>query len=155
MTVRRAVASDAPSLLGLIDALAHYEKLTPPDDAAKARLVRDIFGDKSRLDAFLAEIEGVAVGYTLIFETYSSFLALPTLYLEDFFVLPGYRGRKAGSALFRAMAREARDRGCGRMEWSVLTWNQLAIDFYERFGAKQMSEWRSYRLTRDEMEALL
>ncbi len=147
VAVRRAVADDAAALLGLIDALADYEKLTPPDDAAKARLTRDIFGGKPRLDAFLAEVDGTAAGYTLIFETYSSFLALPTLYLEDFFVLPAYRGRKVGARLFTAMVAEARKRGCGRMEWSVLDWNQLAIDFYERFGAKRLNEWKYYRLS--------
>ncbi|MGI8990360.1 MAG: GNAT family N-acetyltransferase [Bryobacteraceae bacterium] len=147
MAIRRAVADDAPALLGLIDALADYEKLTPPDEAAKSRLVRDIFGGKPRLEAFLAEVDGTPAGYTLIFETYSSFLALPTLYLEDFFVLPAYRGRKVGAGLFRAMIAEARARGCGRMEWSVLDWNRLAIDFYERFGAKRLDEWRYYRMT--------
>ncbi|MDQ6665355.1 MAG: GNAT family N-acetyltransferase [Acidobacteriota bacterium] len=146
IVVRRAVADDAAVLLGLIDALADYEKLTPPDEAAKSRLTRDIFGGKPRLEAFLAEVDGTAAGYTLIFETYSSFLALPTLYLEDFFVLPAFRGRKVGASLFQAMVAEARTRGCGRMEWSVLDWNQLAIDFYERFGAKHLKEWKYYRL---------
>ncbi len=154
IVVRLAVADDAAALLGLIDALADYEKLRPPDEAAKSRLTRDIFGARPRLDAFLAEVDGTPAGYTLIFETYSSFLALPTLYLEDFFVLPAYRGRKVGAALFRAMVAEARERGCGRMEWSVLGWNRLAIDFYERFGAKRLDEWQYYRLTRDDMDAL-
>lgn len=153
--VRRAEAQDAGTLLHLIEALAHYEKLTPPDDAAKGRLVRDIFGEKPRLDAFLAEADGVPAGYALVFETYSSFLALPTLFLEDFFVLPSYRGQKVGSKLFRAMVAEAKQRGCGRMEWSVLDWNRLAIDFYERMGARRMQEWLYYRLLPEDMDRLL
>jgi GNAT superfamily N-acetyltransferase len=100
-------------------------------------------------------VDGVPAGYTFVFETYSTFLALPTLFLEDLFVLPEYRSRKAGSALFRAMVREAHDRGCGRMEWSVLDWNQLAIDFYERYGARRLREWQSYRLLRADMAQIL
>jgi GNAT superfamily N-acetyltransferase len=107
-----------------------------------------------RFDAYLAEIDGVAAGYAFVFETYSSFLALPTLYLEDLFVLPEYRKRKAGYALFSAMLNEAYRRGCGRMEWTVLDWNQLAIDFYKRFGATHMREWHLYRLGRREIEEL-
>lgn len=106
------------------------------------------------MESFLAELDGEAVGYTFFFETYSTFLALPTLYLEDLFVLPAYRGQGVGAALFRAMATEACSRGCGRMEWTVLDWNQLAIDFYERFGAKRSSDWLPYRLLRSELEAI-
>lgn len=153
--IRQAVPEDAPALLGLIDALADYEKLEPPDAAAKSRLVRDLFCERPRVESFLAIVDGVPAGYTFIFETYSTFLALPTLFLEDLFVLPEYRSRKAGSALFRAMVREAHDRGCGRMEWSVLDWNQLAIDFYERYGARQLREWLSYRLVRADMAQIL
>lgn len=149
------MAQDGGAVLKLIEALAHYEKLTPPDEAAKSRLVRDMFGEKPRLDAFLAEVDQEPVGYTLVYETYSSFLALPTLFLEDFFVLPSYRARKVGSKLFRAMVGEAKQRGCGRMEWSVLDWNRLAIDFYERMGARRMHEWLYYRLLPEDMDRLL
>jgi GNAT superfamily N-acetyltransferase len=153
--VRKIRPEDAPALVGLIDALADYEKLDPPDEAAKARLIRDLFSERPRVESFLATVEGAAAGYTFIFETYSTFLALPTLYLEDLFVLPAYRSRKVGSALFRAMVQEAHTRGCGRMEWSVLDWNQLAIDFYERYGAKRQREWLPYRMVRADMERCL
>jgi GNAT superfamily N-acetyltransferase len=153
--VRRAIPEDAPALLNLIDALADYEKLDPPDAEAKARLIRDLFPDRPRVESFLAIVDNVPVGYTFVFETYSTFLALPTLYLEDLFVLPAYRSQKVGSALFRAMIREAHDRGCGRMEWTVLDWNQLAIDFYERYGATRKTEWLPYRLVRADMERIL
>lgn len=143
--------NDAPVVLSLVDALAAYEKLEPPDAAARSRLINDMCGDQPRFDAYLAEIGGKGIGYAFVFETYSSFLALPTLYLEDLFVLPEYRKRKAGFSLFSAMVNEARRRGCGRMEWTVLDWNQLAIDFYRRFGATHMKQWHLYRLTQDEI----
>jgi GNAT superfamily N-acetyltransferase len=153
--VRKIQPAEAPALLHLIDALADYENLAPPDAEAKARLIRDLFSERPRVESYLAFVDGVAAGYTFIFETYSTFLALPTLYLEDLFVLPEYRSKKVGTALFRAMVQEAHARGCGRMEWSVLDWNQLAIDFYERHGANRMREWLPYRLVRSEMEGLL
>ena len=153
--VRKLEPGDAPALLSLIDALADYEKLDPPDGEAKARLIRDLFVERPRVESFLAVVDGAPAGYTFIYETYSTFLALPTLYLEDLFVLPAYRSRKVGSALFRAMVREAHARGCGRMEWQVLDWNQLAIDFYQRYGAQHKKEWHSYRLVRVDMERIL
>lgn len=153
--VRKATPADAESILSLVDALAEYERLAPPDAEAKSRLIRDMFAEPPRLNAYLAELDGKPVGYAFVFETYSSFLALPTLYLEDLFVLPEYRSKKAGYALFAAMVKEAYTRGCGRMEWTVLDWNQLAIDFYKRLGASHMRDWHLYRLVRSDMEKLL
>ncbi|MBI5474012.1 MAG: GNAT family N-acetyltransferase [Ignavibacteriae bacterium] len=153
--IRKATPSDAPTVLALIDALADYEKLERPSSDAKQRLINDIFGAKPRVEVFLGEYEQKPVGYAFVFETYSSFLALPTLYLEDLFVLPEYRSKKVGYALFSAVVAEAHKRGCGRMEWTVLDWNQLAIDFYHRLGATHMKEWHLYRLLRGDMEKLL
>jgi GNAT superfamily N-acetyltransferase len=155
IAIRRATREDSGAILSLVDALAAYEKLTPPDAAAKARLIRDMTAHPPRFEAYLAEFEGRAIGYAFVFETYSSFLALPTLYLEDLFVLPEYRQKKAGYALFTAMVGEAHMRGCGRMEWTVLDWNQLAIDFYKRLGATHMKEWQLYRLVRGDMERII
>ena len=154
LEVRRARPAEAGVLLELIRGLAEYEKLAPPDEAAQQRLVRDIFGERPRLDAFLVFAGGAAAGYALVLETYSSFLALPTLYLEDIFVLPEFRGCGAGKALFRAMVREARDRGCGRMEWVVLDWNTSAQEFYRRHGAEPLSDWITMRLTREQLESI-
>ena len=151
-TVRKATSEDAPAILSLVDALADYEKLTPPSPDAKQRLIRDMTAERPRFDAYLAEVEGRVAGYAFVFETYSSFLAMPTLYLEDLFILPEFRSRKAGYALFTAMVKEAHLRGCGRMEWCVLDWNQLAIDFYKRFDATHLKEWHVYRLVREDME---
>jgi ABC-type dipeptide/oligopeptide/nickel transport system permease component len=96
----------------------------------------------------------INLGYAITFETYSSFLALPTLYLEDLFVIPEARGSGAGRAAFRHLAAEALRRGCGRMEWAVLDWNALAIGFYERLGAQRLSEWYTYRLTADQLRGI-
>jgi GNAT superfamily N-acetyltransferase len=155
-SIRKAVQEDGGVVLELIRALADYEKLPPPDEAAQQRLLADAFADKPRFEVFLAEVNGrsyatnpIAVGYAIVFETYSSFLALPTLYLEDIFVLQDYRGRRIGYALFQFCLQEARQRGCGRMEWTVLDWNKPSIDFYDRQGAKHLPEWLHYRLTLD------
>ncbi len=154
-TIVRARQEDAARLLALIDALADYEKLPRPEAGARERLLRDAFGPRPRFEAFLAEIEDGAVGYAVVYETYSTFLALPTLYLEDLFVLPEHRGHGIGRALFLHCVREAWRRQCGRMEWSVLDWNALALGFYERLGAGRLSEWLPHRLRREEMERLL
>lgn len=152
--IRRAEAGDAEAFLRLIDALADYEKLDRPDEGARRRLIRDGFGPEPRFEAFLAFIDAEPVAYAIIYETYSSFLALPTLYLEDIFVLPEQRGRRAGLALFLHCARLARDRGCGRMDWTVLHWNELARQFYHRLGAEHLEEWQLFRLNRGQIEAL-
>jgi GNAT superfamily N-acetyltransferase len=150
--IRRAEPADAPSILALVRALADYEKLPPPDAAAQARLIADAFAERPRFEVFLAIVDGQAVGYAFIFETYSTFLALPTLYLEDIFVLEAFRGHKIGYALFQFCVAEAQRRGCGRMEWTVLDWNTPSINFYQRQGARHLAEWHLYRLTADQFE---
>jgi len=155
IVVRPASRDDAELFLRLVDALADYEKLDRPTTEARGRLVRDGFGERPIFHPYLVELEAKAVGYAITFFTYSSFLALPTLYLEDLFILPEARGKGAGKALFRHLVAEAVERGCGRMEWVVLDWNQLAIDFYERLGARRLNEWYTYRLTREQMEGML
>ena len=153
--IRTATHKDAEAFILLVNALADYEKLARPDAAACERLVKDAFGEQKRIDVFLAEVGGQPVGYAIVLETYSSFLALPTLYLEDIFVLSQHRGRRAGYLLFKHCVREAVKRGCGRMEWMVLDWNKLAQDFYERLGARRLGEWLPYRMVRTELEAML
>jgi len=153
ITVRPAGPEDSDSILTLIDSLADYEKLDRPSDEAKARLLRDAFAEQPLFKILLAiTAEGKAVGYAFLLQTYSTFLALPTLYLEDLFVLPEARGTGAGSALFRGVAQEAKARGCGRVEFVVLDWNTLAQDFYKRKGAKHMEDWFFYRLDADKFD---
>jgi GNAT superfamily N-acetyltransferase len=133
----------------LIDGLADYEQLDRPTPEARERMARDATSDPPKFQTLLAELDGAVVGYAIYFFTYSTFLARPTLYLEDIFVLPDHRNRGAGRALFRACAAEAVANDCGRMEWTVLTWNQPSIDFYKRAGARIMDEWHLVRLTGD------
>ena len=144
--VRFSRKGDGNALLTLVNALADFEKLRRPSRAARARLMKDGFGKRKRFDSLLALVKGKPVGYAILFESYSSFLARPTLYLEDIFVLPEWRGRRIGLQLFRRVLAEARRRKCGRMEWMVLDWNKNAIDFYRRIGAKYMKAWHLYRL---------
>ncbi len=146
IAVRQVAAADAPALLALIDGLADYEDLPRPDAAARARLTRDLAVEPPLFRALLAERDGRPVGYAVYFFAYSTFLARPTLYLEDVFVQPSERGNGAGLALMRAVARAAVERDCGRLEWSVLIWNRPAMAFYERLGAAPLLEWQPWRL---------
>lgn len=155
IVIRRAERTDAETLIGLITALAEFEHLPPPDADAQARLIEHGFGPAPKFEAYLAESDGVPVGYAFLFETYSTFLARPTLYLEDLFVLPEYRRRGIGKALLRFCIALAHERGCGRMEWTCLDWNVNAQQVYEGLGAKRMAEWYLYRLTREAMAAHL
>lgn len=154
ITIRRAERADADALLRLIEALAHYEKLEPPDAGARARLIEDGFGPNPRYEAWLALVDGAPVGYTVSFETYSSFLARPTLYLEDIFVLPEHRRAGVGYRLFRRIAQRALERGCGRMEWVCLDWNRAGLQFYEKIGARRLAEWVTFRLLPEQIAAL-
>jgi GNAT superfamily N-acetyltransferase len=149
IALRRAGLEDADTLLELIQALAEYEHLEPPGPEARSRLVEHGFGPRPKFEAYLAELDGVPVGYAITFEAYSTFLARPTLYVEDLFVRPEFRRRGIGTALLRFLAGEAVARGCGRMEWTVLDWNELAQGVYRRIGARQLEEWRLCRLTGD------
>lgn len=154
--VRPATPADSDAVLHLIDALAEYEKLEPPTEAAKQRLIADTFAEKPRFNIFLAETaDGEAAGYAFVLETYSTFLAMPTLYLEDLFVLPEFRGTGAGSAIYSRVAAEAKARGCGRVEFVVLEWNRLARDFYHRKGTKHLENWCFYRLDADQFDNVI
>lgn len=147
VTIRPATASDAPVLFHLIQALAEYEKLTHAVTGSAAALAHDLSGDRPACEAMLAESDGKPIGFALFFSNYSTFLTKPGIYLEDLFVLPDYRGQGVGKALLSALAQLALERNCGRLEWSVLDWNEPAIAFYRRMGATLMEEWRICRVT--------
>ena len=148
MTVVALTEDRFDDFISLINALADYEHLDPPDAAAVERLRHDAFGPQPRFEAALAfDDSGHAVGYATWFHTYSTFLAKPSMYLEDLFVLEGSRKGGAGSALFEHVRALGAERGCGRMEWEVLDWNTLARDFYHRRDATWMKDWLLYRLT--------
>jgi GNAT superfamily N-acetyltransferase len=155
LLVRKGTPADAGLLCELISALADYEHLPRPTSDACERLARDAFGPEPRFDAWFGELDGRAAGYAISFYTYSTFLALPTFYLEDLFVLPEYRAHKVGKALFLHCARVAYEQGCGRMEWQVLHWNEPALVFYRHLGGKQMADWLPFRATRDELQGML
>ena len=146
ISVRRAAASDSQAVIGLVLALADYEHLEPPDPDAQTRLTAEMTSARPRFEVFLAECEGKVAGFAIFFETYSSFLATPKLYLEDIFVLPEYRGRGIGKAIFQKLVEEARARGCGLMEWTALDWNTPAHEFYRRMGGRHLKAWQVFRL---------
>jgi GNAT superfamily N-acetyltransferase len=144
MTIRPYEKRDAKSLVGLVRALAHYEKLKPLTPAAARRLVGDV---GRRIRVLMAEEGGRAVGYAIYLFTYSSFLARPTLYLEDIFILPEHRRGGIGGQFFAELRKEARRERCGRMEWVVLDWNAPAHRFYRKLGAKPLEDWITYRVS--------
>lgn len=152
VVVERAVRANGKSIIDLIVGLAKFERLKPPDRSAKSRLVRDIF-DKKLVNVFVARVGRRLVGYALYFYTYSSFIARPTLFLEDIFVHEEYRGKGVGEALFVKCAAEACGHGCGRMKWEVLTWNRKAMSFYEKLGA-EMDDLRLFKLDEKSLRRL-
>jgi GNAT superfamily N-acetyltransferase len=143
--VRKGRRADVEQFVSLVLALAEFEHLDPPSKEGRMRLVDDIFRRK-RVNLLVASDGKRLVGYALYYYTYSSFIAKPTLYLEDLFVLKEYRKRGVGFSLFRKCVGIAVAEGCGRMEWAVLTWNAKALRFYEKLGARRMSDWYVYRL---------
>ena len=147
LVIRRGTARDVPTILGLIRGLAEYERLAHEVEATAARVRAHGFGPRRYFETIICRRGGRPIGFALYFFTYSTFLARPTLYLEDLFVLPEERGAGAGKALLKALARIAVRRGCGRLEWAVLDWNRPAIGFYKRLGARQSKQWILTRLT--------
>lgn len=152
--IRLATAGDSALILSFIQGLAEYEKMADQVVATEEKLRATLFGEKAAAEVVIAEYQGQPAGFALFFHNYSTFLAQPGLYLEDLFVLPAFRGKGLGKLLLSYLAKLAVERGCGRFEWSVLDWNQPAIDFYQAQGAKLMHDWRITRLTGSELTAL-
>ncbi len=150
--IRAAEARDLDAVVGLVRALAEFEKLPGPDDAAARRLADDFAAGRYAL--LVADAETRLVGYALYFFTYSTFLARPSLYLEDLFVHPDARGRGIGARFMQQLAVEAEARGCGRFEWSVLDWNVHAQKFYKGLGAELLDDWRWCRMTGEAITTL-
>ena len=152
--IRPACLEDVPVILQLIHDLATYERAPDEVSATEEQLVEVLFGEKPAAEVLLAFEEESPVGFAVYFYNFSTWLGRPGLYLEDLFVKPEKRGKGYGRALLIELAKIARDRGCGRMEWAVLDWNEPAIQFYHALGAKPMDEWRIFRLSRDGIERL-
>lgn len=146
LRIRPAVADDAALILRLIRDLARYERAEDAVQTDEAGLRASLFGADARAQALICEADGQPIGYAVYFYNYSTWLGRNGLYLEDLYVDPAHRGVGAGKALLQYLARQAVAEGCGRFEWSVLDWNQPAIDFYEAVGARAQDEWTVYRL---------
>lgn len=154
LNIRPATEQDVPVILAFVKDLAIYEKLEHEVVANEALFREHLFGDRPVAEVLIAEWDHEAVGFALFFNNFSTFLGRPGIYLEDLFVLPAMRGRGVGKSLLAYLAQLAVSRGCGRLEWSVLDWNEPAIQFYRSIGAAPMDEWTVQRLTGAALEAL-
>jgi GNAT superfamily N-acetyltransferase len=154
LVIRQATRADVPVLLTLIRGLAEYEKLTDTCVATEADIADVLFGEGVTAEALLAEQDGEPVGFAFFFHNFSTFLGRRGIYIEDIFVKPERRGGGVGKALLLHVVRLANQRGCGRVEWSCLDWNEPAIGFYKRMGAQQLDEWSIFRLTGSALERL-
>lgn len=153
ISVRPVVPDDVSLLHALVCELAEYERLRDSVTATEADLARALFGERPVCEAIVGLVDDVPAGFALFFHNYSTFVGRPGLYLEDLYVRPAARGCGLGKALFAHLARTAVERGCGRMEWAALDWNAPAIEFYERWGACAMAEWRLFRLTGERLKS--
>jgi GNAT superfamily N-acetyltransferase len=154
LAIRAAVEEDAPLILQLIKELAEYEKLSHEVVATEDSLRRSLFGERRFVEALIGEVEGEPAGFALFFHNFSTFLGRPGIYLEDLYVRPEFRGSGLCRALLVYLAKLALERGCGRLEWSVLDWNEPAIGFYEGVGAAPVDGWTGYRVTGKALEEL-
>ena len=154
LVLRRALPADVPLIRELIAGLAAYEKLSNACVATEALLLEHLFGARPHAEVVIAEYNMETAGFALYFHNFSTFLARPGIYLEDLFIWPAYRGHGIGKALLQYLAVLAIDRGCGRLEWSVLNWNVDAIGFYKRLGARAQDDWTVYRVTGNDLTTL-
>lgn len=146
-TIRHATVEDVSLILAFIKGIAEYEKLLHEVEATETMLAENLFGNNPAAHVIIAFEEDIPVGFALYFYNFSTFRSKKGLYLEDLFVWPEHRGKGYGKALFSQLLERAKESGCGRMEWSVLNWNQPAIDFYVSFGAIPMNGWTTFRIT--------
>ncbi|MBI5266103.1 MAG: GNAT family N-acetyltransferase [candidate division Zixibacteria bacterium] len=153
-SIRPATESDIPVLLSLIKQLAEYEKLSHAVVATENDLRRSLFGPRPVAEALIGESGGQPVAFAVFFHNFSTFLARPGLYLEDLFVVPSCRGGGFGKLMLAYLAKIAIERNCGRFEWSVLDWNESAINFYKKLGAVPMDDWTVFRLEGDALKKL-
>ena len=152
--IEPATPADVPTIHTLIRELADFEKLLDQFVATEHRLNESLFGAKKYAEVLMARLPTESVGFALFFHNYSTFRAQPGIYLEDLYVRPAHRGRGYGKALLSHVAQLAVDRGCGRFEWSVLDWNQRAIDFYKKLGAEPLDDWTMFRVSGDALVRL-
>jgi GNAT superfamily N-acetyltransferase len=154
VTVREAAPEDVGPLLGMIRELAEYEKLADQVRTTEELLDRALFGAPPAAEALIAELDGEPVGYAIYFSTFSTFLTIQGVWLEDLYVRPQHRKAGAGKALLAAVAAKLRERGGERLEWAALDWNELALGFYRSLGARTQTEWITHRLIGADLERL-
>ena len=154
MTIRSATRGDVSTILEFVRALAVYEREPDAVKATEEDLLRDGFGEQPYYSCLIAEDDGKPAGFAFYFFDYSTWLGRPGLYLEDIFVHPEFRGRGIGKALLQRVAAIAVEKGCARMKWEVLDWNQPAIDFYGAMGAEFLDTWRNVRLSGEALQKL-
>ena len=154
MEIRKACQKDVPQILEFIKGIARYEKMENEVVATENMLHEWLF-QKEVAEVVFAEKDGKAVGFALYFHNFSTFVGKAGIYLEDLYVFPEHRGKGYGKALFLHLAKTALERGCGRMEWVCLNWNQPSIDFYRSMGAISLDDWKTYRLTEDALKELV
>jgi len=154
LTIEPAVEGDLPAIVHLVRQLARYEKLEHAMVASADDFRNALFGAQPSAHALMAFADGTAVGFALYFYNFSTFLGKRGIYLEDIYIEPEHRGQGLGGALLKRLAKIAQEQHCGRMEWSVLTWNQPSIDFYHRLGAVTLEDWRTFRLNSEALERL-
>lgn len=154
LQIRNAEVNDIPTLLALIQELADYEKLSNEVVATEDLLKHWLF-EKDRAETIILEVDQTVIGFALYFHNFSTFLGKAGLYLEDLYIKPDYRHKGYGKQVFKYLAKLTLERACGRMEWSVLDWNTPSIQFYQSLGAKPMDEWTTYRLTENDLKALM
>ena len=152
--IRAAVEDDVPLILAFIRELAEYEKLSHEVSATEEVLRESLFGERRVAEALLAHSDGEPAGFALFFHNFSTFLGRPGIYLEDLYVRPEFRGSGIGRTLLAHLAKLAKERGCGRLEWWVLDWNEPSIGFYKSLGAVAMDDWTVYRVTGEALEKL-
>jgi len=152
--IKKADCTDIPLVLSFIKELAEYEKLLHEVAATEAILQETLFGDNSHAEVIIGYLNHKPVGFAVYFHNFSTFLGRPGIYLEDLYVKPEVRGKGIGQKILGYLARLAKERKCGRLEWWVLDWNETAIGFYKRIGAKAMDEWTVYRVTGDALDNL-
>jgi len=147
--IRTASEKDVPAIFALIKELAEYEKLADQIKTTENELRKTLFGNDRFVEILLAEVNGQIVGQALFFKNFSTFLGKPGIYLEDLYVRPEMRGKGIGKMLLDKIISIAKERNYGRVEWSVLDWNEPAIEFYKKIGAKSLDDWTIFRLTSD------